>query len=108
MATSQKGTGALKAGGYLVTKKYYQVIIKKGAIKDIAALPKPYKKKVSNKIDLLKTNPRPRGAQPVKNFGENGYRIRVGDYRILYQINDRKIEVLVVRIRHRREAYRNL
>ncbi len=59
------------------------------------------------KIDALAGNPRPRGAEALA--GEpNLYRIRVGDYRIIYQIRDRVLLVVLVRIRHRRDAYRNL
>ena len=89
-------------------QKRYTVTVDSVAMKDIKKLPVSVKDRVWKKIETLKNIPRPRSAQPVVNFGENGYRIRVGDYRILYQINDRKIEVLVVRVRHRREAYRNL
>lgn len=49
-------------------------------------------------------NPRPHGY--IKMAGEDSYRVRVGDYRVVYKIHDRTITVIVVKIAHRREAYR--
>jgi mRNA interferase RelE/StbE len=52
----------------------------------------------------LKENPRPRGS--IKLSGENAYRIRVSDYRIIYAIYDDRLVVLVIDVGHRREVYR--
>lgn len=52
----------------------------------------------------LSNNPRPIGA--IKLTQEEGYRIRVGDYRILFRIDDKQREVIIYRIKHRKEAYR--
>jgi len=56
-------------------------------------------------IDGLATNPRPPGAKKLKGVAE-AWRIRIGDFRIVYEIRDRILLVLVVRVAHRREAYR--
>jgi mRNA interferase RelE/StbE len=56
-----------------------------------------------NKITSLQENPRPHGC--LKLTAEQGYRIRSGNYRILYRIDDKKKEVFVYRIKHRKEAY---
>jgi len=59
---------------------------------------------VKEKILPLSANPRPFGCQKLTN--EDGYRIRAGNFRILYRIDDNAKEVLLYRIKHRREAYR--
>jgi len=53
----------------------------------------------------LEENPRPHGVIKLKG-AKNRYRIRVGDYRIVYEIDDEASEVIILRIRHRRESYR--
>ena len=55
------------------------------------------------KITYLQENPRPRGC--LKLTTEQGYRVRSGNYRIIYRIDDKKKEVLIYRIKHRKEAY---
>jgi mRNA interferase RelE/StbE len=74
------------------------------ALKDIEDLPRDYARLVSQHIDQLAQNPRPAGA--IKLQGESVYRIRVGVYRILYDIDDKEQAVVVYRVKHRREAYR--
>jgi mRNA interferase RelE/StbE len=64
----------------------------------------PLRNRIQTAIDDLATDPRPSGA--VKLAGRNDYRIRVGDHRIVYGIDDPSRVVLVARIAHRREVYR--
>ena len=59
---------------------------------------------LKKKVLSLSANPRPFGCQKLTN--EDGYRIRMGDFRILYRIDDNAKEVIIYRIKHRREAYR--
>ncbi len=59
---------------------------------------------IKKKILALAENPRPFGCQ--KLTGEEGYRIRAGDFRILYRVNDPSKEVLIYRVKHRKDAYR--
>ncbi|WP_336622327.1 type II toxin-antitoxin system RelE/ParE family toxin [Chlorogloeopsis sp. ULAP01] len=61
--------------------------------------------RIQRKIDKLANDPRPSGVGKLKN-GENRYRVRVGNYRILYNICDDILLITVVRIGHRREVYR--
>jgi len=82
----------------------YSVLIKRSAAKEIEAVPKKDREKVVAKIQALATNPRPPGSE--KLAGDDKYRIRHGDYRVLYEIDDATIVVVVVRVAHRREAYR--
>lgn len=61
--------------------------------------------RIQRHIDALATEPRPPGCVKMSGI-ERTYRIRVGDYRIIYEIRDNVLIVLVLRIGHRREAYR--
>ena len=84
----------------------YEVLIAPAAERDIRRLPRVAARRVARKIRALADDPRPRGAQPVRG-GEDLLRVRVGDYRVVYQIADDVLIVLVVRVRHRREVYRH-
>lgn len=68
-------------------------------------LPKQIQERIEKGIDSLAVNPRPPGAKKMKGF-ENMYRLRVGDYRVIYQVEDDVLTVLVVRVGHRRDIYR--
>jgi len=82
----------------------YRVQIKKSAAKELEALPTIDRQRIVERIRSLSTNPRPMGSE--KLTGEERYRIRQGDYRILYEIHDRKIFVVVIKIGNRRNVYR--
>ena len=83
----------------------YRIQIKESASKALAALPQVDQKRIQRKIDALADAPRPHGVKKV--HGPEGFlRIRVGDYRVVYLVQDEVLIVLVVRIAHRREAYR--
>jgi mRNA interferase RelE/StbE len=83
----------------------YQVLIKDSARKELAALSLPLQKRIDTRIRALSENPRPSGVKKLAG-DENLYRLRVGDYRIIYQIQDKALFVLVIKISHRREVYR--
>ncbi len=83
----------------------YKIRILRRAVKDIANLPKAYARLVAEQIERLQENPRPPGAKKLRGRAED-YRLRVGVYRILYEVNDRDREVIIYRVKHRREAYR--
>lgn len=75
------------------------------AAKEFRALPPDIRRRVTLRIDQLALDPRPVGC--VKIAGEpNTFRIRIGDYRVLYDIEANRLLVLVLRVRHRRDAYR--
>lgn len=84
----------------------YSINILPTAVRDLGQLPRPISRRVSRAIDLLADDPRPRGCEKLEVGAGDEYRIRVGDYRILYKVDDDKHIVLIVRVRHRREAYR--
>jgi mRNA interferase RelE/StbE len=83
----------------------YRVEFAKQAAKQFKALPPQEQERLRLKIDALSSNPRPSGLTKLAGE-ENLYRIRVGNYRIIYSIYDRQLMVLVVKIGHRKEVYR--
>jgi mRNA interferase RelE/StbE len=85
----------------------YEIFIEKKAEKDLRRLPKNYQNKIIQKILNLKDNPKPIEARKITS-SENYYRVRVGDYRIIYEINYKEKRINIFRVRHRKEAYRNL
>ena len=85
----------------------YNVLLKPSVKKDIRSLPKSVLKRLWARIESLSTDPLPR--QSVKLAGaEQLYRIRVGDYRIIYSLDEHSKQVIVYYVRHRSEAYRRL
>jgi mRNA interferase RelE/StbE len=82
----------------------YSVLIKRSAAKELEDLPRRDREKLVVKIQALGSNPRPHGSE--KLAGDDRYRIRHGNYRVLYQVNDKTVVVSIVRVAHRREAYR--
>lgn len=84
----------------------YSVQLLKRAEKDLAALPKQDRLRIAARIEELSSNPRPHGAEPLKGELSGHWKFRVGDYRVVYQIQDDVLVVVVVRIGNRREVYR--
>jgi len=82
----------------------YKIEIKKSAVKEISKLPTKELKKILRAIKSLSDNQRPFGA--IKLSGDEKYRLRVGNYRILYQIYDNKLVVVVVKVGHRKDVYK--
>ncbi len=84
----------------------YQVSLSTAAARQLAKLDPTARRRVGAAIDLLAEEPRPPGA--TKLVGIDGvWRVRTGDYRILYEITDRTLHVWVVAVGHRREIYRS-
>ena len=83
----------------------YRAEIARRAVKALAALPRKDQQRIRAAVDLLAENPRPPGC--VALIGEaHAYRVRVGDYRIVYEVVDDRLVVHVVRVGHRRDVYR--
>ncbi len=82
----------------------YELRIKASAIKELESLPTRDRRRVIARIEILATTPRPAGCDKIS--GEEKYRLRPGDYRILYSIDDENTIVTVVKIGHRRDVYR--
>ena len=82
----------------------YSIELTRQAEKDLAGLPTRIQRQIGARIDSLADDPRPDGVVKLKG-AQNEYRVRSGDYRILYQIFDDRIVVVVVRIADRKDAY---
>ena len=83
----------------------YKIKVKNKARKQILQIPPPHFQRIEARVNMLAENPRPEGAKKLK--GETGYRIRVGNYRILYEIDDTTRLVIIYRVKHRRDVYRS-
>ena len=85
----------------------YRIVTTRRAAKDLAALPKAVVRRIDAKILSLAHAPRP--AEAVKLKGADAlYRVRVGEYRIVYEVQDDVVVIVIVRAGHRREVYRGL
>ena len=95
------GGGAGVAGS---TQPEYEVRLHPAAARQYRRLQGPLRDRARTAIDALGAEPRPVGA--IKLAGRDDYRIRVGDYRVVYAVDDAERLVIVARIAHRREVYR--
>lgn len=84
----------------------YKISFKASAYRELERLPKPVVRKISLAIDELAGNPRPVGTKKLKDSREDLYRIRVGDYRVIYVIDDGIKIINVLRIGHRKDVYK--
>ena len=82
----------------------YEIHIVPAAERDLRKLSPPLHDRVSARLLSLEVNPRPRGAKKLR--GREEYRLRIGDYRVLYAIVDSSHTVTIFAVGHRREVYR--
>jgi mRNA interferase RelE/StbE len=82
----------------------YKIEFKKSAVKELNVSPQKYLTKILSRIKSLSLNPRPQDA--IKLTNREDYRIRVGNYRIIYSINDTILIIIIIKIGHRKEIYR--
>lgn len=85
----------------------YRIEVKKSAAKSLRKMPKADQKRIADKIDSLAENtPNP---DTTKMKGNNPFhKIRVGDYRIIYEIHENVLSILIVKIGHRKDIYKNI
>ena len=83
----------------------YKVEIKEFALKSLSELPLRQQLRIRQKIDALAANPYPPGYRKLKGE-ELSYRIRVGDYRVVYEVHEDMVLILVLRVGHRKDVYR--
>ncbi len=83
----------------------YTVEVTPAARRDLRALERRVARRIDKKILELAENPRPHGVRKLEGASDL-YRVRVGDYRILYEIEDNRLLVVIVRVRDRRDVYR--
>lgn len=84
----------------------YRVRLSRQAQKDLDRLPDEIWQRIQTALVALRQNPRPHGSTKLRGSSD-GYRVRIGDYRALYDVDDAERLVMVLRVQHRREAYRN-
>jgi mRNA interferase RelE/StbE len=84
----------------------YTIILPKPVQKQLDNLPDDIRNRIIEKIVLLAQDPRPQGAIKLKGYDDE-YRIRVGDYRVRYEIDDEEFVVLLLFCKHRKDVYRS-
>ena len=82
----------------------YKILIKPSAVKELEVIPEKDRQRIVYRIQGLAENPRPRGCEKLSD--QDKYRLRQGKYRILYQVYDDEVIVLVVRVGKRGEIYK--
>lgn len=82
----------------------YTVIIPRSVQKQLDRLPDEILERVLRRLAGLEMRPRPADVKKLK--GRDAWRIRVGDYRVIYEIHDRALQIILVSVGHRREVYR--
>ena len=83
----------------------YSILLRPAAVRDLKSLPSGVRTRIEKAIVRLADEPRTSGTRKLVSF-ENEWRLRVGDYRVLYLINDPEQRIMIARVAHRREAYR--
>lgn len=83
----------------------YEIVFRKSVAKDLRALPRQDVRRILSRIRSLAEDPRPMGCE--KLGGRELYRVRQGVYRIIHAIEDARLIVEVIKVAHRRDAYRN-
>jgi mRNA interferase RelE/StbE len=83
----------------------YKVFIESSAQKDLSKIPQQYQNRIIKAIRALSQNPHPAGSKKLS--GRDAWRIRVGNYRIIYEIHDDRLIILIVVIGHRKDIYRS-
>lgn len=83
----------------------YEISVKKSAVKELEDIPNKELQKIVNKIKTLSSDPRPACSQKLSHREQ--YRIRQGDYRIIYSIQDDDLTVHIIKVGHRKEIYRS-
>lgn len=85
----------------------YRLVLHRDAYDELRSLPKDVRSRARDRIDELATTPVPSDATRLRGR-PNAYRIRVGDYRIIYELHATEVAVYVIGVAHRKEAYRRL
>ena len=83
----------------------YRIEVLPSAAKELRKLPVKFRRQVARRIDALGDNPRPDGVRALKARGKGLWRIRSGDYRVIYRIKDEVLVVLVLKVADRKDAY---
>ena len=82
----------------------YKIVFRKSVIMDLRPIPNRDIKRILNTIDSLSEDPRPPGCEKLS--GQERFRLRQGNYRIVYEIRDEDVAVIIVKVGHRKNIYR--
>jgi mRNA interferase RelE/StbE len=82
----------------------YELVFRKSVARDLRAFPKQEVKRIMQRIRSLADDPRPAGCEKLS--GQERYRVRQGAYRIVYEVEDARLTVLIVKVGHRSDVYR--
>jgi mRNA interferase RelE/StbE len=82
----------------------YRIEVKKSAAKELSKIPKTKLTRILDRIKSLSDDPHPKGS--IKLTNKERYRLRIGNYRVLYTIQDDVLTVYIVKVAHRKDAYR--
>jgi len=85
----------------------YEIIFSKHVVKDLRRLPTFIVDQIFEQVERLKENPKPTNSKKLKGY-TNLYRIRQGDYRIVYTLEDKQLVIEVIKVAHRKDVYRDL
>jgi len=83
----------------------YRLLVKKSVARDLRAIPKKDVRRILKRIETLAVNPRPDGCEKLTD--QERYRVRQGSYRIIYEVQDDALVVVVVKVGHRKNVYRH-
>ncbi|MBI4289481.1 MAG: type II toxin-antitoxin system RelE/ParE family toxin [Chloroflexi bacterium] len=82
----------------------YRIYFRDSVERDLKPIPKKDLKKIIHRVESLSTQPRPSGCE--KLAGQDRYRVRQGQYRIVYSVQDKELTVWIVKVGHRKDVYR--
>ena len=85
----------------------YTLLIERHAEKGFKKIPKNISNKLIIKIKSLKDNPKPSGCRKITG-SENDYRVRIGDYRVIYEIDEKNKQIIILAVGHRKDIYRDI
>ena len=87
--------------------RMYELLIEKNAEKGIRKLPKEVAGRIIPKIQELRENPLPVGCRKIVS-SDNDFRIRIGDYRVVYELDEGNRRIIIMAVGHRKDIYRNI
>lgn len=88
-------------------KKTYRIVMKRAVFKDVRCLPGAILDHIYRRIATLATDPLPHDAEPIQGY-KNHYRIRIGQYRVIYEIAAQIRIIVIIRIGHRKDIYQTI
>lgn len=88
-------------------KKTYRIVIEKRVSrKDLKAIPAKDRLRILQRVNKLAHEPYPAGHKKLENYQPSAYKIRQGNYRIIYRVENKILKILIIKVGHRREIYR--